>query len=176
MAKYKEIDLFEDDGEFYLAKHPDHPLIELSEGFPYIRTTEKTKRKHIEKLLDDDSFTEGLARLCNISQSELTEALEEEIGHVRAPSTCPYRRFIGPHVYKALGGYDHPFRATLGVWFTEAQLLTAVFSLIPAILTGSYEQVIPALIFYNVLLNSTGLVFAKQASKMKEEGEPVTIY
>ena len=175
MVKYRNIDIFEDDGRFYLAKHSDHPLVKLDENFPYIETTEKTKRKHIEKLLDEEKFTKGLARLCNIPHSEFTSALEKEIDNTRIDSKCPYRRWIGPHVYKALGGYDHPFRATFGVWFIEAQILTFLIGIIPSIVVGDILPALRPALVLNLTLGHSGYSGAKEASKMKKDGKSLRI-
>lgn len=132
-----DLRLHESDEGFYLAKHPDYPLIgyEKTEGEAYNPepiTTEKTKQKHVDELLNQPQTLDEIVKRTGTSEQKIKESLLEAKPKTRPYSGCPYRRWIGPKVYEALGGYDHNARATMGVWLTEALFLTAIIPIIQA--------------------------------------------
>lgn len=74
---------------------------------------------------------------------------------MRKETKCPYRRYIGPRVFKALGDYEHPLLSTLGVWVPEVEFVGGVACLMLHLLT----PIIP-IVYLFIGANFVSLPFA----------------
>jgi hypothetical protein len=167
-----EMKLYGHSDQFYLANHPDYPILKLYDGFPHIEITSKTKQKHMKKILKDEGFVDELSKIIGVENSHLANLIEENVVHTKVPSICPYKRLVGGRVYEALGGYDHPFRSILGVWLTEAQaIFSAVVIPLALIGVGNPESLMDTYLILNAWCAFAGTYFGFYAHKQKKNGE-----
>ncbi len=133
-----DIQIFEEEDKIYLAKHREYPLFFIdSSSMSYVSTTEKTKQKHIREVLDDEDLLEDIVDITGIDKSGLTTSLKNEEPLILTKKTnCPYRKHVGPKVFKACGGYDHILSATTAAWAVEGFLLGVPLAVLPSIWLG----------------------------------------
>lgn len=67
------VKVYNSDNGVYMAKHPDYPLFEIDGTTCEVKTTEKTKQKHIREVLEDQELLNEVVDETGIETSELLQ-------------------------------------------------------------------------------------------------------